>query len=275
MNYSKWMFYHSLHSGRNYKYKRVRLCMDKYDIHIKRDLLFILQNLLSVFYKKYVLIYIHIPKTGGTYLTQSITDIPFISLNHSLIRDNFSDDWVPIGLTGTNYKFKNNHYIFTTVRHPQYFFRSYYHHVLGFGKYQNTMHYDYKNALKGFPYLIKNIMDREDRWPSRKFLFPQLFNQKGEKIVNWINRNESLDQDMGKLAKFLNFKYKAGKPKRKGPTKELYKYFDDKLTDSVFNCYKREFSLFGYEVNCKSLKKCKLNNLGMQYDYKNDNLSKI
>jgi hypothetical protein len=221
--------------------------MDRHDIHPRRDIKLLFYNYTTALTGKDILVFMHIPKTGGTSVNSSIRGIPYVSLGHSILCNDFSDDNVPMGLIATRYKPRPNHYIFTVVRNPLYFFRSYFHHVKGFGSLFNVDHYDYESAHKGFAYFMESIMDRDNIWPSRKFLFSQIFNEAGELAVNWINRNERLDDDMQALAKEKNFVYQTGISKRKSPTMDIDKYFDGKLLQKVNDTYYREFMLFGYD----------------------------
>tara|TARA_B110000027_G_C16092081_1_gene288964 strand:- start:988 stop:1587 length:600 start_codon:yes stop_codon:yes gene_type:complete len=195
-----------------------------------------------------------------------------------LLRENLDDRHVPVGLMATRFKPSSHHVLFATVRNPITFFRSYYHHVLGHGEYHNHGHYDYKASTKGFGYLMESIMNRDDKWPSRKFLFPQLFDQSGRLVVDWINRNESLDEDMSMFANSLGYKFLAQAPKRAAPVKELMHYYSDSLMDEVLQTYRREFELFGYSDN--SAKKVvssillhrDVSQINMSYDYLSDSI---
>ena len=120
--------------------------------------------------------FIHIPKTGGTFVTQcenccrSIV-FPIRNLGHSTLVDR---DWqllwdVPApfgeahaipraGLDGS--------VVFSNVRNLFAFFVSYFHHAAGsIDKYRNPHHYDFAAANKGFDYLLKTIADRDDVLP--------------------------------------------------------------------------------------------------------------
>jgi hypothetical protein len=122
--------------------------------------------------------HIHIPKTGGSFLSEKSATIPFISFNHVLLRNSRSDNWCPVGLTPISYKKTEGFYLFSTVRNPLSWLISYYYHVQGFGDHKNGKHYDYELAQQGFDTLIEAVINRNSPWPSKKFLFPQLFGQK-------------------------------------------------------------------------------------------------
>lgn len=243
-----WAAYHANHSNsKNYGW--LRYWLDRFDIHPKQKLRLIQTYLYSVKTGSKVLVYVHIPKTGGTSVTSGVHADWFVTLNHMLLRENLTDQFIPIGLMGTKWQPSTRHVLFTTVRNPLTFFRSYYHHVIGHGQHHNHEHYDFKTAQKGFDYLMRVIIDRDDFWPSRKFLYPQLFNQSGQLIVNWINRTESLNEDMKCLMTKMGYPFTPLETKRAAPIKELSSYYSDHLMNQVSEVYSREFEAFGYVGN--------------------------
>ena len=81
-----------------------------------------------------------------------------------------TEGWVvrqvyPMGWT--KWRPTNRHILFTTVGIHYSRFTTI---VIGHGQYHNSKHYDFKMS-KGFDYLFRKVMDREDYWLSRKFLF--------------------------------------------------------------------------------------------------------
>lgn len=274
----EWAKYHAFCSdGIGNSGGHLQYWADRLDIHPRRWFAVVRANQYSRLTGKKVAVFVHIPKTGGTYVKSCFPENGFISLGHALLREELSDDFVPKGLTGTRYRPGQNHYLFTIVRDPIKFFRSYYHHVIGHGNFHNPDHYDYKAAGKGFDYLMRVIMDRDDVWPSRKFLYPQLFDQSGKLVVSWISRNEMLDTDMASLAGKLGYHYKHGEKKRSAPVSALSDYYSDELLQQVESVYRRERDLFGYSpeagngantllVRDVSCSRCR-------YDYLQDQLS--
>lgn len=245
---NKWAVYHAFKSNSKDSGGRLRYLTDMLDIHPVRSVKFIRAHLYSLLTGKKIPVFVHIPKTGGTYVASCFPRDGFVTLNHMLLRDKLTDQYIPVGLMGTKWRPSSNHVLFTTVRNPITFFRSYYHHVVGHGQYHNHEHYDFKIATKGFDYLMQTIMDREDPWPSRKFLYPQLFDGSGKLIVNWVNRNETLDKDMTDFAKLFGYEFKSGSKKRMSPVKNLREYYTDSLMERVCEVYSRVFKVFGYSM---------------------------
>lgn len=195
--------------------------------------------------------HVHIPKTGGTYTNTLNITLPHVNFSHIVCRDVRSDEYCPVGLSPINKTKLRDYFLFSNVRNPVTFLISYYHHVIGFEGYINSNHYDYQNAKKGFDYLVHSILDREDTWPSRKFLFPMLFDQEGDLIVDWINRNECLDDDLASLATRFNCKFERREKARSAPKKSdnPLDYYSEDTLKNVLEFYSREMSLFGYTAD--------------------------
>lgn len=223
--------------------------------------------------------HIHIPKTGGSFLSEQIERVPFISFNHVLLRERRSDKWCPVGLTPISYKKTEGFYLFSTVRNPLTWLISYYHHVRSFGDHVNQRHYDYKLAQQGFETLIEAIITRESPWPSKKFLFPQLFGQKNEPVIDWVNRNESLTDDLEAMfAQFsVDFDVDSARVRSAPKTKLDQDYYSDELLHRVCRTYRREMEIFGYDkfssIN-PSVDLKKFKSSGLTYNYQTDVIEK-
>ncbi len=206
------------------------------------------------------LAYIHIPKTGGTYLAQLESDknpviSPIRHLGHVCIVEDKTAPSVypPEGFTNPHIMEKKelrDYFIVSTVRNPFAFLVSYASHAGGWNpNYRDTCHYDYSNANKSFDYLLKTIADREHPWPSRKFIHFQLFCDSGDFLADWLNRTETLDNDLRDLARYLNINYRKRPKQRIGSNKDYRVYYNDELIDLVRQTWRDELELFGYDFD--------------------------
>jgi hypothetical protein len=207
------------------------------------------------------LCFIHIPKTGGTYVSQhenfsQSVVFPLRNLGHSTVVD---PDWqllwdvpAPFGEEQAIPRAcLDDSIVFSNVRNPFTFFVSYFHHAAGsIEQYRNPHHYDFVAAKKGFDYLLKTIADREAIWPSRKLVHYQLFAQpSGAAVVSWLNCTAALDSHLHAMVEAFGLQYRPGKPQRIGPPGDYRSYYTDELTDLVYRTWKREIDLFGFEFD--------------------------
>lgn len=206
--------------------------------------------------------FIHIPKTGGTYLAQRESDRrpvlePMRYLGHCAVADlsrSIPEDYPPqVGYRDKpvydETELARQHFVFTTVRNPYDWLVSYWEHAGGVpNRYTNTEHYDYEIAQRGFDFLVRAISERDDVWPSRKLIHFAAFSYHGSLIVDWINRNESLDADVAALAEHLGATYRERPRQRVGSRAERdYRaYYDERLAALVADAWGRELRLFGY-----------------------------
>jgi hypothetical protein len=207
------------------------------------------------------LAFLHVPKTGGTYLTQRGTGhqpvLPVRYLGHYYVVDRM-DIPNPIYYPHSpQYYYRTilleeiqKYEIISTVRNIFSWLVSYAWHAGGWNpKYNDADHYDYAIANKGFEYLVKTIANREDNWPNRKFIHCQFFCSNGELIVDWISHNESLDKDLEILADVYNLPFAPREKQRVGHDTDYRTYYTDELIDLVNKTWGRELDLFGYEFD--------------------------
>jgi hypothetical protein len=206
--------------------------------------------------------FLHVPKTGGTYLGQRETDAeavisPIVYLGHSYVGES-GQDLNPIYLQHDPENARNvlapktveTYFVFSTVRNIFAWLVSYAGHAGGWNpKYPALKHYDRPHANKGFEYLIKVIANREDQWPNRKFIHCQLFSGKGDLVVDWVNRQETLDEDLASLAPREGLEYRKKAPQRVGATSDYRRFYNDELIELVSKTWGRELSLFGYDLD--------------------------
>ncbi len=217
-------------------------------------------ELLNVFRPRPRVAFLHIPKTGGTYLIQlESTKKPVLQPIKYLGHNYITEEPEEINVIYFRHDQKNMREavilksklakipVFSIVRNMFSWLVSYYGHAGGTNpKYANTEHYDYDNASKGFEYLIKVLADRDDQWPCRKFIFAQNFASRGDLVPSWILRNHTLDSDLSNLAKNYGLIYQQKSRQRIGKHEDYRTYFTDDLVNLVFDTWKREINLYGF-----------------------------
>jgi len=213
----------------------------------------------KIFGTKKKLAFLHIPKTGGTYIKQFETKTkpviyPIIDLGHCCVIDSLMKNRIyPLkeGIVETVSLARiKKHYVFSAVRNIFSWLVSYAGHTGGWSaKYIDKNHYDYNNAQKGFDYLVKTIASRDSPWPCKKFIFFQLFCDNSKLVVDSLIRTETLDNDLKELAKDRNIKYQKKQKQRVVKHKDYRLYYNDTLRDLVYETWGRELKLYGYDFD--------------------------
>ena len=193
--------------------------------------------------------HLHVPKTGGNYIDSLQDVLPHLNFGHVVIRRDRTDEFVPVGLVAVDAAKIEGFRLFSTVRNPLDWLVSYFYHAGGVVEgYKTPRFHEHVNAAKGFDYLINTILDREDVWPSRKFLFPILFGQAGDCLPEWINRIETLDEDLQRFAATFDrtFTPRERQLVMKKP-RQPEDHYTPALRRRVEQAYAREMKLFGYD----------------------------
>lgn len=211
-------------------------------------------------------LFIHIPKTGGTYLTQGETDGDTVIKPIQIVGHNYfataNDCENPLyaghdperatGITIEKSAAKNR-VVFSVVRNVFEWLVSYAGHA-GYGqhRYVNVDHYDFENARKGFSYLLKTIANRTELWPNRKFLFCQNFASDGELMPNWILNNAHLDNELHRFACMNKLTYSQKRKQRVGSKKDFRLHFSDELVELTTKTWGREMKIYGHKFDAPS-----------------------
>lgn len=216
-------------------------------------------TLHAPFHRSPKLAFLHVPKTGGTYLAQRESDhaplLPVKYLGHIYVVDK-RDVINPLYSLHSPHNYHQTlplqkikkYTVLSIARNIFSWLVSYAWHAGGWNpKYRDTGHYDYASANKGFEYLFNTIVNREDYWPNRKFIHVQFFCNNGDWIVDWLGRNETLDQDLAALAQENHFSFTPQTKQRVGHKTDYRTYYTDKMADLVYETWGRELDLFGYD----------------------------
>ena len=220
--------------------------------------------------------YLHIPKTGGTYIGQSESDgkrviYPVKTLGHKyVIEPGFPQNNV-IYLNRDHHRAttqvitlsKIQHYfVFATVRNLFDWLVSYAGHAGGWNKNYPASpgpdNPDYEAANKSFDYLVRSIADREDVWPSRKLIHSQIFSSGGRLVVDWLNRTHSLDGDLGRMADYKGLAFRRRPPQRVGVRGDYREFYTDDLIELVYQTWGQELHLLGFDFDGCSIDRATL-----------------
>lgn len=204
--------------------------------------------------------FIHIPKTGGTYIGQSRCSefnfpppiSPIVYYNHVMVvRDAQNGPPLWMKKTPNDYRFipksaLNNMFVFSIVRHPFTWLVSGARHWRHIPPTKGEM--PERSTVFAFAEWIKKLADTPHaEWPSSGLIFRQLWADDGEMVVDWLARNETLDDDLRELAQMQGLKYEQCPRVRVGETGNPWAYYDDRLADIVSIVWQREMVLFGYK----------------------------
>jgi len=202
------------------------------------------------------LVYLHIPKCGGTSITQAAALTkpviwPMYSLGHTKVYHENLEELSIFPRVGniskpTSYNSLKSSFVFTCVRNPYKWLVSFY-----FWHKSPKEKREYELAQNSFDYFIKSFAERDEKrgWPCNKMLFYQLFSTRGRLGADWILRLETLDDDLEKLAMHLDMDYNR---KQKQNVNDKYKvrdyrsYYSDDLADLVARTWENDLKLLGY-----------------------------
>ncbi len=212
------------------------------------------------------LIYIHIPKTGGSSIRSSLNQNYNLIYNASKknlkemgyanFKENFENfqfnindfkDHLPYQLIKKK-KFELNKYRFTFVRNPFSRLVSLYFECIA-----NKLHLEGINTNKNISFEdFVQIITNKSYWftiPMIDFIGEENINE-----INFIGKFENFENDIFKLKKKINIKIKhhnfnnSVKSKFKFSDYRSY-YSNDKLIDKVYNYYEKDFKRFNYNFN--------------------------
>ena len=77
----------------------------------------------------------------------------------------------------------------------------------------------------------------------------QPFSTSGELMVDWFCMNESLDEDVARLARAKRLIYRRQPKQRVGVRRDYRTYYDAELIELVYQTWGRELALYGYDFD--------------------------
>jgi len=199
---------------------------------------------------KSILSHIHIPRTGGQYIsyykkkTYPTVDNIF-HLGHIYIVETLElftknpifPNNVYIGLHGIlPVEMLGGSYPFATIRNI-------------FDLLVSIYEYWKKDDTTFREWLIETTQRIEECWPNSKFLFTQLFTDRGSWVCDWICRTETLDEDLEAMGKYYGLKYTHRNKLNTSSRKDYREYYTDDLVDLVYETWGREIELYGYSFD--------------------------
>jgi len=182
--------------------------------------------------KEHKCIFVHIPKTGGTSITNALN---IKHHNHKMAKElkQENDDW-------------NDYFSFSVVRNPWDRMVSLYFYYKNNNEYSN---YKIKNDIPStFSDFIYEFNEKKRNWYT---IFYQqqadwLYDDEQNLLVNQICRFENYKEDVEKIFKKLNIKKKLLHERRS--VHEHYKtYYNEETINIVKNLFEKDIILFGYE----------------------------
>ena len=201
------------------------------------------------YYKDKNILFIHIPKTGGTIIENNIkkhtSQTLYSGFSNTLLDFPYNKKSLQHQFYTIIYKFRdkldvnfNNIKIFSVVRNP-------YDRIISDLFWFNLIKKDFTtkqvyDVIKN-RYIYRNDLDNHNE-PQYKFLIDENSNlNKNIKIFNTETLNESNDE----LNKFLGFNINI---KKDGINKDYNKYLNKKSISLINTFYKKDFELFNYKL---------------------------
>lgn len=200
---------------------------------------------------------LHIPKTGGTYVTQRVGGVcdsphdsvisPLTYLGHVCLTRDMN---APVGKWESRLpkRLSTEYCITSIVRNPYRWL------VSGAIHWGAVARPDGRRAndddRRHFKAFIDGLCATEPTaWPSRGLLFRQLWSDDGECMCHWLNRTETLDSDVSALAARAGLTYTPAPKLRVQGVVDYDDYYSYELRALVYETWQRDFLLFGYDTN--------------------------
>ncbi len=196
-------------------------------------------------------VYLHIPKTAGSSVQRSTYSFS-TTIGHRWIEYEPTEaDWYYSVWVAPNLLIKketlDKRFVFSNTRHLLPLLVSFYEHCRrGFAS--PTM-IGLLRAARSEPFgdFVQRIAAQETPWISRRFIFAAYFERStGCFLPHWLNRSESVEQDLTEMCRVRRFRYRGVATMNKEVDKDWREYYDEGLIDLVWRTWPREVALFGY-----------------------------
>jgi len=201
------------------------------------------------YYKEKNLLFIHIPKTGGTTIEDSIKEktpqILYSGDNNSLLDFPYNKKSLQHQFYTTIYKFRDkldvnfdNIKIFSVVRNP-------YDRIVSDLFWFNLIKKDF-TAGQVYNVIKNNYLHRDDLDNHNEPQYKFIVDENSELIKNIkIFRTEILNESNDDLCKFVGFNINIQK---EGVNKHYNKYLNKDSISLINTFYKKDFELFNYKL---------------------------
>lgn len=193
--------------------------------------------------KQHKLLFIHIPKNGGT----SIENFFNMMGNDSFYGGNSITEsgvlYSPQHLTPNllqKYLGKNiydTYFKFSFVRNPYDRVKSEFFWRQRIGEINTDT--DFKKWIFNF----YSKIDNDHKLPQYRYIF----NDNGDKVVDFMGRVENMDIDFTKLLDIINYPKKETLLKENKNKNKNIVVFDQEIKEKIIEIYKEDFKLFGYD----------------------------
>jgi len=211
-------------------------------------------------------LFLHVPKTGGTYIGQvnekgwfkDCVVSPIKSLGHRCLSANPKQTTficqgegekkiLCLDISETTW-----HYIFSIVRNPFSWLVSFANAtgVTGY-TYENnqitdTENLSFEKKKERFVGFVKHRCQEKEFWPNRGPLFRQLFSDTWDFLPDYICRTETLDADLQAMAGFFHLQYNRKDRMRVGVKVDYRQFYTKETIDLVLSTWGKECELYGY-----------------------------
>lgn len=193
-------------------------------------------------------LFIHVPKVGGNYIGAALRGINytgnhFVYMNKSEMLNFppipfYRKVWFQFAEESIEEVYKHK-IVFGSVRNPFDWLVSCW-HVVPDGE-----------GITSFDYFLKTIAEKQETWPSKKFLFFPFFSSSGEFLLDIVVHQDDLDTDLNwmcqKFPELSNIKLDRIKVSENRKYLDYREYYTTDRIDIVQKTWNRELYLFGYD----------------------------